>query len=196
MTAEEACQMTVEANIEFLGTKGTRSTRSNPGRHISPTEQLDPTFDELPTAIVVEMRIDRRTRESALPTHLYDEAARQGWTAASDNAVTQPLRGISSGSFAGPRRSAGPPRRLPEVDVPRPPRRRAAATCLGPPRHPGLPGPPRPLRPLGRYEAFRSVRALSEPRSAHRGARAGVGHHPVGSTGQKPPLDRRRLCRS
>ncbi len=191
--------MTGEANIAFLGTKENRSTRSNPGRHVSPpTEQLDPTFDELPTAIVVEMRIDRRTRESALLIRLYDEAARQGWTAAFDSADTQPLRGIPSGSFAGSgrssRRSAGPPRRLPEVDVPRPPRRRAAATCLGPPRHPGLPGPP---RPLGRYEAFRSVRALSEPRSAHRGARAGVGHHPVGSTGQKLPHGRRRRrCRS
>ncbi|MFJ2159132.1 hypothetical protein [Streptomyces sp. NPDC087856] len=187
MTAEEACQMTVEANIEFLGIKGTRSTRSNPGRHISPTEQLAWIFDELPTAIVVEMRIDRRTRKSAFLTSLYDDAARQGWTAAFDNAVTQPLRGITPGPFAGPRRSAGPPRRLPEDDVPRPPRRRAAATCLGPP------GPP---KPLGRYEVFRSVRALSEPRSAHRGARTGVGHHPVGSTGQKLPLGRRRRCRS
>jgi hypothetical protein len=191
MTAEEACQMTGEANIAFLGTKENRSTRSNPGRHVSPpTEQLGPAFDELSTALVVETRIDRRTRESALPTRLYDEAARQGWTAAFDNAVTQQLHAITPGSFAGSRRSAGPPRRLPEDDVPRPPRRRAAATCLGPP------GPPGPPKPLGRYEAFRSLRALSEPRSAHRGARAGVGRHPVGSTGQKLPPGRRRRCRS
>ncbi len=62
MTAEEARQMTIEANIAFLGptgtTEGTQSTQSNSGRHISPTEQLDRIFDESPTATAVEMRSD------------------------------------------------------------------------------------------------------------------------------------------
>ncbi len=151
MTAEEACQMTIEANIAFLGTKGTtegtQSTQSNSGRHNSPTEQLDRIFDESPTATAVEMRSDRRTRKCALLTRLCDEATRRGWTATFDNAVTQPLRRIPR-VFRGLSTTCSP-----------------SATTFrsrsSPPSAPMDRDPfPRTPEPLGRYGAFRSVRAL------------------------------------